>query len=109
MGIFGWSYPPGAAGDPYAPYNQDDGPCAVCCKPVDDCICPECPTCHSHGDPKCYREHGLQLSREQVIARQKMRLARAQERLTDEHMELSSLENGGDFSPDIEDNLDPWS
>lgn len=22
MGIFGWSYPPGAAGDPYAPYNQ---------------------------------------------------------------------------------------
>lgn len=23
-GIFGWSYPPGAAGDPSAPYNQDD-------------------------------------------------------------------------------------
>jgi hypothetical protein len=21
--IFGWSYPPGAANDPYAPYNQD--------------------------------------------------------------------------------------
>jgi len=24
MGIFGWSYPPGAADDPYAPYNQDE-------------------------------------------------------------------------------------
>ena len=23
MGIFGWSYPPGAAGDPFAPWNQD--------------------------------------------------------------------------------------
>jgi hypothetical protein len=27
MGIFGWSYPPGAALDPFAPYNQtDDAP-----------------------------------------------------------------------------------
>src|SRR5262252_58357 len=24
--IFGWSYPPGAANDPYAPYNQTDEP-----------------------------------------------------------------------------------
>lgn len=26
MGIFGWSYPPGAAGDPYAPYNMEEQP-----------------------------------------------------------------------------------
>ena len=25
MSKFGWSYPPGAANDPYAPYNQADG------------------------------------------------------------------------------------
>jgi hypothetical protein len=25
MGIFGWSYPPGAENDPFAPYNQDYG------------------------------------------------------------------------------------
>ena len=25
MGIFGWSYPPGAANDPMAPWNQADG------------------------------------------------------------------------------------
>lgn len=24
MGKFGWSYPPGAANDPFAPYNQDE-------------------------------------------------------------------------------------
>ena len=29
MGIFGWSYPPGAAGDPTAPYNQEYY-CEVC-------------------------------------------------------------------------------
>ena len=27
MSKFGWSYPPGAADDPFAPYNQDEEPC----------------------------------------------------------------------------------
>lgn len=26
MSGFGWSHPPGAESDPYAPYNQDDEP-----------------------------------------------------------------------------------
>lgn len=30
MGIFGWSYPPGAANDPNAPYNQTDVPLDLC-------------------------------------------------------------------------------
>ena len=32
MSIFGWSYPPGAANDPSAPYNQDadDDSCVAC-------------------------------------------------------------------------------
>ena len=33
---------------------------------VDDCICPECPSCGSVGDPKCYKEHGLVLSEQQT-------------------------------------------
>jgi hypothetical protein len=66
MGIFGWSYPPGAANDPNAPWNQVEGPCDVCGKSVDDCICPECPVCHSNGDPDCYVKHGLEKSDEQV-------------------------------------------
>lgn len=28
-GLFGWSYPAGAANDPNAPYNQDEGDLAV--------------------------------------------------------------------------------
>jgi hypothetical protein len=74
MGIFGWSYPPGAAGDPNAPYNQTDEPCAMCGKWSDDCICPECPECGEHGNPKCYvnsesdTRHGLLPSREQIVS-----------------------------------------
>jgi hypothetical protein len=26
MGVFGWSYPPGAASDPFAPYNEQEQP-----------------------------------------------------------------------------------
>lgn len=51
---FGWSLPPGAAGDPNAPWNQSDPPCGVCGQAEDDCLCPECPTCGAVGDPACY-------------------------------------------------------
>ena len=53
---FGWSYPPGAANDPNAPYNQtDEIGCAVCGGGIaDDCICPKCPVCGALGDPICY-------------------------------------------------------
>lgn len=34
--------------------GYDEGPCDVCGRPIDLCICPECPTCHAHGDPACY-------------------------------------------------------
>ncbi len=66
--LFGWSYPPGAANDPFAPYNQVDGPCAVCGNFVDDCICPECPERTSQGDPSCYIQHGLHRTPEQIFA-----------------------------------------
>lgn len=72
MGMFGWSYPPGAANDPSAPYNQQEGPCEVCGKGVDDCICPECDLCGCYGDPDCYDPylfrpgyHGLFRTKEQ--------------------------------------------
>ena len=66
-GIFGWSYPPGAANDPNAPYNQvDDYPCEVCGKAIDDCICPECPQCGSQGDPACYNAHGMERTKAQI-------------------------------------------
>ena len=106
--IFGWSYPPGAANDPNAPWNQDDPPCAVCAKSGDACVCPECQTCGALGDPKCYADHGLKLSREQAIGRQEARVALAQERVGDEIMALHHLRGGGKFSDSLNDDPDPW-
>lgn len=59
MTNFGWSYPPGAANDPNAPWNQEEGPCEICGEDIDNCICPECPICSEYGNPDCYRNHGL--------------------------------------------------
>lgn len=64
--IFGWSYPPGAANDPSAPYNQVDPPCGVCGHDCEACICPECPVCGAQGDPGCYDAHGLERTPAQV-------------------------------------------
>ena len=66
MSVFGWSYPAGAANDPFAPYNQTDEPCGCCGRFPDDCICPECPTCGSVGDPDCYDKHGMVRSQAQI-------------------------------------------
>ena len=27
--------------------------CEVCKELVDDCVCEECPICHTYGDPAC--------------------------------------------------------
>ena len=52
MGILGWDYPPGAAGGPNAPYNQDGATCPRCGLEVDEgCECPECPGCGEVGRP----------------------------------------------------------
>ena len=60
MSKFGWSYPPGAALDPSAPYNQvDDPPCEVCGRLVADCICPECATCGKVGAMECIKDHDV--------------------------------------------------
>lgn len=74
-GVFGYgsNYPPGAAGDPNAPWNQVEGPCDVCGKNVDDCICPECPVCGEIGRVNCYEDfsetnHGLKMNQEQKVS-----------------------------------------
>ena|SRR5262245_53047365 len=101
MSQFGWSYPPGAANDPNAPWNQVDGPCEVCMRPTDDCICPECPVCQGQGDPACYPElgslthppHGtLQLSKAQQASRSRARIAELKEQIQDEEMFLAQLD-----------------
>ena len=95
---FGWSYPPGAAGDPNAPYNQSDSPCDVCHLAADDCICPECKVCHEIGRKECYddfvgriRSHGLCLSHAQEISRAEFDVAEARQNLQDAEMVLHQL------------------
>jgi hypothetical protein len=62
--IFGWDLPPGCTqkqiDDLFA-----EGPCDICGKDVDHCICPECPVCGAIGDPVCYDLHGLVQTQEQ--------------------------------------------
>lgn len=62
MTKFGWDYPPGCHG---TPWDEPDPPCEICGEDPYDCICPECPVCHTHGDPRCYLDHGLRRSEEQ--------------------------------------------
>jgi len=54
MGMFGWDLPPGCTHRHIDEAFGQEGPCEVCGQSVDDCICPECPTCGSVGDPYCY-------------------------------------------------------
>ena len=69
--LFGWSYPAGCSGPP----DEYEGPCEVCGNAVDDCICPECPTCGEQGNPDCYYvgdepcQHGLILNEQQIAGR----------------------------------------
>lgn len=113
MGIFGWSLPPGVT---RLPGEDDEGPCAVCAKPVDSCVCQECPICQGTGEPRCYvlgtPDHPpsarLKLSREQAVGRTEARVAVIRQRLLDEDDALRNLIEGGPFSQELSDNPDPW-
>jgi hypothetical protein len=43
-----------------------DLPCDVCGAYDDRCVCPECPACGAIGDPRCYVEHGMERTEEQI-------------------------------------------
>ena len=69
MGIFGWSYPPGCNS---VPGDEPDPPCDVCGLDPSDCICPECPECGENGNLKCYEEHGLVRTQEQIDSKEEV-------------------------------------
>lgn len=82
MGKFGWSYPPGCSGTPY----DDDVYCDVCGGNPDieqpnkgACICPECPVCFEYGDPNCYSEGHLQMTKEQAEQKVKFEIEMAED------------------------------
>jgi len=68
MGKFGWSYPPGCSGPP----EDYEGPCEVCGRIWDLCICSPCPVCGEVGNIDCYireepyKGHWMILTEEQI-------------------------------------------
>jgi len=68
----GWNMPPGCNYRDIDAALGLDQPCEVCGKLEEDCICPECPVCHAHGDPKCYEHHGLVRTEEQIDSLEEM-------------------------------------
>lgn len=65
--MFGWSLPPGVT-QRMIDEQCEDGPCAVCGRSIDACLCPECPTCGAQGDPSCYDHHDLTRSAFQIAS-----------------------------------------
>jgi hypothetical protein len=62
-----------------------DGPCDVCGKDVNDCICPECEVCGCTGDPSCYDDLSRALHARNELERESGRrghgLVRTQEQI----------------------------
>jgi hypothetical protein len=53
----GWNLPPGCTVADIERAAGTEQPCDVCGQMADGCICPECPVCHTHGDPQCYEPY----------------------------------------------------
>jgi hypothetical protein len=85
-----------------------DQPCAVCCMDVADCCCPECPNCGEQGNPKCYKEHGLKLNKEQVTNRVNCRIFQLNLQIADEQQYLGYLAITGQTEWDISETRDPF-
>ena len=106
----GFNMPPGCNVSDI-PGCGDEGPCAICCQPVIECICPECPVCKGHGDPNCYRKHGMRLDRLQMIGRQKAYIHVLQEKIGQEIQHLAYLVNDTEqttWDLDNDNVIDPW-
>lgn len=102
--------------------GNDDPPCAVCCKPVDNCVCPECTVCGEVGNPDCYRDadktppfrpgkqfHGLFLNKAQVKGREEARIEMLKQQIGDAQQYLDWLEDQPDnLRVDLTDNRDPF-
>ena len=96
--VFGWSLPPGVT-QRMIDEQCESGPCACCGGDVDtdNCICIECPTCGSAGDPNCYKPtgkggHGLKFNRSQVIGQTQLKIGLLQEQISDHQMYIAWLE-----------------
>ena len=93
--LFGWDLPPGCTMAHIEAQFGEDHPCECCGHDPADCICPECPYCHTTGDKRCYEDasHGLKYNREQRIGQAKMRVAVLKEQIQDEELFVAYMES----------------
>jgi hypothetical protein len=61
----------------------DAAPCETCGNDMCGCICPECPQCSEAGNPRCYRQHGLSYTRDQLDGQDRRRIAELEQRIAD--------------------------
>ena len=78
--------------------NQfEDGPCSVCYRSCEDCVCPECPTCGVQGDPACYgsepSSHINVFTKEQIVGQIRRRIDSFQDLAMGEAQYLSHIES----------------
>lgn len=113
MSKFGYWYPPGAANDPNAPYNQDDPPCDICGQEIENCICPECSVCGQIGERQCYGElpgaetHGLVRSGWQLALKEAAEADWEAEARAEAQAEAEYLEQRNHYSK-IADRIDGY-
>lgn len=108
--VFGWSLPPGCT-HAMIEAQCEEGPCAVCGKSVDACVCAECATCGEVGNPRCYATrggHGMRLTREQAISREECRLEQLRERVREQEQAVQYLRDGVAFVDRLDESPDPW-
>ena len=86
MGKFGWSLPPGCSHRMIDESLGLNEPCECCGSSIDDCMCKECPECGEYGDPKCYKDHGMKYSMEQLVGQKKLADEIEADRMADDAM-----------------------
>jgi len=89
-GKFGWSLPPGVS---HRDIDPSAGPCDVCGHSEDNCICPECPVCSAFGLLQCYTDHGLRMTIDQEIGRQKMEQSNLRDQITSIQQYIDELDD----------------
>jgi len=95
--IFGWDLPPGCTHRQIEEQYGGDRPCP-CCGILDfDCECSKCPVCEVVGDPKCYTEHGMKYSKQQLIGQAKLRIQEHQAAIEDEKIYIDWVMSDGDM------------
>lgn len=75
----GWNLPPGCSSRDIERAFGEESPCDVCGQWSENCVCPECPECHTSGDPYCYEHHGLVRTFEQTWLHARIEQAQIEE------------------------------